>query len=341
MLPFVVPATLLTALGLALALEWIEQWATAQHWRLSHVALSLSTFAVLAGFNGFMLWDALVNGPLWFRDYTLYGLQYGAKQVFGELTPALLERDPNARVFISPSWANGTDQLLTFFVKPDLLARTQMGTVDDYLTNRRPLEASMFFVMMPQEYERAATSPKFKSVTVEQILPYPDGLPGFYVGQLAYADNVDAIFAAEREERQKPVVETLAVNGETLTVAHSLFDGGSLKDLFDGDAFTLARGQEANPLIIEIAFPTPRTVSTLRLTVGSMDNFTVNVAAFAPNTDQPVTYSNNFVSLPADPQVDIPLAQGPAPLIRLRLEIKNNLAGFPTNIHVREIAFQE
>ena len=33
-------------------------------------------------------------------------------------------------------------------------------------------------------------------------MAYPDGQPGFYFVRMRYADNVDTIFAAERQARQ-------------------------------------------------------------------------------------------------------------------------------------------
>ena len=54
-------------------------------------------FVVLSGASLWMLRDALTKGPLWFGDYGLYGMQYGAKQLFEEEIPAFLKEDPNAR----------------------------------------------------------------------------------------------------------------------------------------------------------------------------------------------------------------------------------------------------
>ncbi len=93
--------------------------------------------------------------------------------------------------------------------------------------------------------DRARASPKFKPIVVDEIVPYPDGTAGFYVRGLEYVDNISAIFAAERELRRELVRESVLFDGEPLIVAHSVFDGGSAQNIFDGDPFTLARGLEA------------------------------------------------------------------------------------------------
>jgi len=75
---------------------------------------------VLAGYNVFMLRDALVNGPTWFKDYGLGGMQYGADQIFGEIKnyftragykdhpdPLLVEWDRCGGAFLPPGYDQG------------------------------------------------------------------------------------------------------------------------------------------------------------------------------------------------------------------------------------------
>src|SRR5262249_45526843 len=149
----------------------------------------------------------------------------------------------------------------------------------DYYTSSQQDLTNTLLVMTPGEYQAAVKNPKFKSVQVERILPYPDGTPGFYFARLSYSDEAAALFAADEAARQKPVEETIQLDGQTVTVIHSRFDAGSLPDIFDGDRFTLARGEEANPLVIELQFPAPLTLGGLGLDLGSMDSFSVTVMA--------------------------------------------------------------
>jgi 4-amino-4-deoxy-L-arabinose transferase-like glycosyltransferase len=77
-------------------------------WTLSPTVTALAVFILLSGMNLAMLNDALRNGPLWFRDYGLGGMQYGAFQVFDAIEQ-FTEENPGTRIIFSPDWANGTD----------------------------------------------------------------------------------------------------------------------------------------------------------------------------------------------------------------------------------------
>ncbi|RME47884.1 MAG: hypothetical protein D6791_04735 [Chloroflexi bacterium] len=331
-LAFVVPASILAGLGL----EWLLSWATR---RIPYDLVAAGVFLVLLVTSFSMLRHALVEGPLWFRDYGLYGMQYGAKQLFEETIPQYLARDPNVRVMVSPTWANGTDRFISFFLPEDQRWRVQMYNVDYYLFDKRDLDPNVLLIMTPAEYEKARTSPKIKSVEIEQVIPYPDGTPGFYVGRMAYADNVDTIFAAERAARRQLVEEQVELDGQMVTVRHSRFDAGQVRDMLDGDRFTLARGQEANPLIIEFDFPQPRTVAGLAADFGSMD-FTLSVRLFAGEGTEPVTYTQTYRGLPPDPHVEIDFDRGPHTVSKVRFEIKNLKAGEFAHIHVRELTLR-
>jgi len=345
---FMVPATLITALGLAQVMEILSDptrflagfrgsWPKA--WRFPPTLISASVFVALAGFNVFMLRDALVNGPRWYTDYTLYGMQYGAKQVFGELVPTLLERDPPARIFVSPSWANGTDQFLPFFLEdPAQLARVQIRTVEEYLFQRTALDPANLFVMMPAEYTLAVNSPKFKPFAIDTTLFYPDGSTAFYVARLEYADNLDAIFTEEAAERRKPVEGQTMIDGQLVTARYSRLGSGDLIHIFDGDPFTLVRGLEANPFVIELTFPEPRSVSGLAGDFGSMD-FSLTVLLYPDGSEMPLPYAQPFTQNKPDPHVEMAFTDAPAQVSRLRLEVKHLSSGATGQIHIRELKF--
>jgi hypothetical protein len=251
--------------------------------------------------------------------------------------PAELAADPNVSVMVSSTWANGTDEFTRFFLTPTQQPRVLIRDVEYYTFAQHDL-ANTVLVMTPGEYQAALSDKKFKTVQVERVLPYPDGSPGFYFARLTYADDVDAIFAAELAERQKPVEETIPLDGQTVDVIHSRFDAGRLQDVFDGDTFTLARGQEANPMVIELHFPTPRALSGLTLDIGSMDSFSVTLMATVTGQAPATVFSQSYQSLPADPHLTLAFANGQQQVSVLRLEIKNLRSGDTAQIHVREIA---
>lgn len=327
-LAFVVPASLLISIGLDWALERVSS-------RLPSPAVELTCFGLFAVMSLWMLRDAVLNGPRWYADYGLYGMQYGAKQLF-EIIPEYLERDPAVEILLSPTWANGADLFPRFFLDPSDLPRVKTLNVDAFMVKKRPLTENMLFIMTHLEYDRARKSNKFKAVRVERVLPYPDGSPGFYFARLAYADNVDAIFAAEREARRRLVEAQVQIDDQLVKIRHSLLDAGRVNDMFDGDWYTLGRVMEANPAIIELTFPQPRSVSGIVGDFGSMD-FEWTIHLYAEGSKEPTTYKAIYRNMPPDPHVEITFDRGPEKVVKIRMEIKDLRTGETAKIHIREL----
>jgi 4-amino-4-deoxy-L-arabinose transferase-like glycosyltransferase len=327
-LSFVIPATVFTALGLAQVLQWLER-------RVARWQLALAAFVILSGINGWMLRDALVNGPTWNTDYGLYGMQYGARQVFGELIPRLLRENPTARVIVSPSWANGAHLFQEFFVPEAQWQRLEFQGMDHFRTGLRELDNTLL-IWPAEEYYNARDEPKFGELAVQEILPYPTGSPGFYVLRLSYAEDAREVFAAEAAALRQPVTETVTLAGQTVAITHSQLESGRLADVFDGDAFTVVRGAVDNPLFFDLRFATPRPITRLALTTGTMPQFTVRVRAYPPSG--PVwTTQQAYGNLDPDPTVTLVLDGAPARITRLLIEILDEQPGDPPHIHVREI----
>jgi 4-amino-4-deoxy-L-arabinose transferase-like glycosyltransferase len=333
-LAFIPPACVLIGLGLDAALDLLNKRARVPYWVTAGVL-----FLALSASSLWMLRDALTRGPLWYGDYGLYGMQYGARQIFEEALPELLAADPNTRISMTSTWANGADTFIRFFMPKDQAARVQMLNVDYYLGGRRDLDPNTIVVMTPNEYERAVASGKFQSVDVERMLPYPDGAPGFYFVRLAYADNLEAIVAQERAERSKPVQAQVTLDGQTVQVVHSQLDMGTPVNLFDGDTFTLVRGLEANPLMFEFTFPEPRPITGLGADFASMD-FNLTAKLYADAASEPLIYTETYRGLPPDPHVDMAFAGAPPLVQKIRLEIEQLNPGNEVHIHVRELDFK-
>lgn len=322
----VIPAALLTSIGLIAALEWI-----AKHWPYRPIALG--TFAVLAGFNLFMLNDALTNGPTWYTDYGLGGLQYGGQQLFEEVKQVLRE-SPQTRVFVSPTWANGADALLQFFAPDEL--RVQMGNIDAYLFSPLPLDDNTLLVMTTDEYQRASVEPKFTNVRIERTVKYPDGRDGFYFVRLNYSPQAGAIFAKEDAARRRPEETEILLDGQTVQVVHSRLDIGPITSAFDGDPFTLVRTVVDNPFVITLTFPEPRPLTGVTLTTATMDfNAAITLTL---DTGETQTYSRDYLQTGPDPTNDFPFDPAPArPIKAIRIEIKDLYAIGDAHLHVREI----
>ena len=258
---FIIPATLMTALGIEIGFQWLQtKWP-----KLRMAFLSVTLFITLAAFCSFMLGNALQNGPTWTTDYGLEGMQYGGEQVFTRAAEIAREQ-PNRTVLVSSTWANGSDILLRFFA--DDLPNITMGNINAYGLEYRPLDRNTLFVMTQEDVDYIYESGKFTDITVEEILPYPDGSPGFYLIRLDYVEDIEAILSEERESRQSLLSEELTILDRTVRVDYSMLDMNEIQHAFDDDPTTLIRTMEANPLRLKLTFSEPVDLSSVTLTIG-------------------------------------------------------------------------
>jgi hypothetical protein len=329
------PLALLGMIGLAAILEWGQ---SKLHIPSTWIASVL--FILLTSLSFFMLRDALVNGPTWFKDYSLYGMQYGAKQVFQDVVRTDLEQYPNRRYIVSPSWANGTEQFVAFFIPKNLQPRIRMGQPIDLIDTLKKNPTDLYFVATSDEYDKLINNPEFKDIKVEQMLPFPDGRPGFYVISLSVADDIDQIISAQQKLEVTPVEDTITLNDQTVRIIHSPLGGGSLQDVFDKNPDTLAKVIRANPFLFDLYLPAPIDTQNVVIQTGSLSSFTVTVSLYAPGATDPVTYTQTFQGLPPDPLVTMNFDKGPVKSARITIEIKDNTSGDTSQIHVRTIQFK-
>lgn len=258
---FIVPSTLLTALGLAALLDWLRRktpkW---QPWALPVAVCILAT-----AFSFWMLNDSLLRGPTWYRDYGLSGMQYGGRQVFTRAAE-IAQAEPQTTVLVSSTWANGTDVLMRYFA--DDLPNLKMGNINAFAAQYQPLDRSYLFVMTGEDLQFIGDSGKFTQVTIEETLPYPDGSDGFYFVRLAYIEDIQAILAAEREARQAMQTAWLSINGKTAKIQFPTLDMNEIDQIFDGDPTTLVRTLEANPLRLILDFSEPIDLRSVTLILG-------------------------------------------------------------------------
>lgn len=329
------PVALLSVLGLSEILQWIES-----RWYLKPVSISIAVFILLASISFYMLRDALVNGPTWFQDYSLYGMQYGAKQVFQDVVCVGLEQEPNRHYVVSPSWANGTEQFIDFFIPVQDRSRVSLGQPINFIPDIRKNPDSMYFIATFAEYDKLINDPEFQDIKVEQILPYPNHTPGFYVLTLHAADNIEELLAAEHLKNVTPLEDSIALNGQIIKIMHSPLGSGRLEDIFDQNPDTLARVLEANPFIFDLYPAIPLDTNSITVQTGSLAKFTITVTLYAPNSNQAITYTHTFENLPPDPSVNMKFENGPAKSSRIYIEIKDELSGTTSQIHVRTIEFK-
>ncbi|HEY4720338.1 MAG TPA: hypothetical protein VII92_00715, partial [Anaerolineae bacterium] len=329
-LAFVVPAAIMTALGLALVLSWPLK-------RINYRWLAIGCWVVLSAIGAVMTGDALVNGPFWYNNYGMYGLQYGGPQIFAAARD-YLQRSPDTQILVSPTWANGTDLLMYFFMPDE--RRVQMGNIDAFKYNQLPLPENLLFIMTADEYRRALDDPKFTDFRqARPPLKYPDGTDGFYFVQLHYSPQAGDIFAAETAARRQPVKENWTIDGEIVSTVHSQFGAGEIKHLFDGDTFTLIRTLVDNPFYIELTFPQPHPFTGATLTTGTL-NFALTIKAYTGENTAPQVYSHTYAGLGADPTVTLKFDPSPGMVQKIRIEVFDLNAGEEAKIHVREIKLQ-
>jgi hypothetical protein len=328
-LVMVIPITLLTTIGVDLLLQYIESP------KLTTARLSIALFAVLSLFNITMMRDALVNGPTWYTDYSLGGMQYGASQLFDAVLD-YKQKHPDVELRVSPSWANGSDVLARFF-SPDPMPFI-MGTIDEFLNNIKPLDKNLVFVVTPEEMEKIKTSGKFEVIQVDREISYPDGRPGFFFVRLQYAENVEEIFKEELERRRQLQEAVILIDDQATPVRHSTLDMGSPQALFDGNPSTVARTLEANPMVVELEFDEPRRIAGLMLVIGSTEA-QVTTRLFTSAEAEPVIYIHKIEGNVQQPQAEITFRE---PVIAqfLHLEILDLHQGEPGHVHVWEIEFK-
>jgi hypothetical protein len=359
-LNFLIPATILITFGLVSILGWAEHLrgrqrstgyepgneSSAVNARNDHPSqrrpvypwvenlFAISLMFVLALINFIMLRDALVNGPLWYQDYTLGGMQYGARQLFPTVQQFVIDH-PGTEAIVSPSWTNGADAVAQFFLPEGIPVR--LGSIEGYLFQHLPLGEQIVFVMIPSEFEKMQASGKFQQVKIEKILPYPNGKPGFYFVRLHYVDNILAILAAEKEQRRALLEDVVTIDGQAVQVRYSMLDMATIHHIFDGDDSTVARTLEANPFVIELVFPELRKINGIRTVIGSLQG-RLTVKLYATPGTTPIEYVQAITGSVSNPQISLDFGEAvPAQIVRLEFYDPN--AAEPAHIHVWEIEF--
>jgi hypothetical protein len=326
----VIPIGILTALGLHSALAWIEKKSRIPGWFVSSAAMLL-----LMGGSFTMLNDALTNGPTWYRDYGLYGMQYGAAQIFNDEVLSAVKQDPQRQYVVTPSWANGTEQFWEFFIPPELVGRVHLGQPIDYMADIRAGAQDWYFIALKEEYDAIRANPKFKDVQLKRTIAYPDGTTGFYVLTLRPADNLDQLLADEHIKNITPVEGHVAVNGVNYKVMYSPLGAGEIENVFDQDPDTYVRVIEANPMILDLYPEQPTSLQAVTIKLAAMDNFTVTISVDQPGLADPLIFQKNYENWPHEQDFTVEFGSAPLNVSRMKVEIKDELSGEKSMIHVR------
>jgi hypothetical protein len=325
LLSMVLPLTIACTIGLHHILTWVASITDIR----CHTRIFMILFSILIGFNGFLFYDALENGPLWSRKYGLHGMQYGTVQVFEEIETHL-SQSPDTTIDLSPNWANGTDVLARYFLGDPIpiQMRSIQGYMDDYL----PIDEDHLFIMTADEYEQALQERKFTDLKVDKIMPYPDGSPGFYFIRMHYSDEAISLFEEEQRQKQSIQETMLTLHGQTVLVRYSSLDMGEISEVFDSNPATLIRTAEINPIEIILEFEEEIIMSSMALRVGGAPIRT-SITLNPLETPSGSTYSQDLPETPNPRAVSITLPT-PQTIKSLRIQVRNLRDGENTRVHL-------
>ena len=331
LLSMVLPITIACALGVDHTAAWFDSIIGIKFPNWVYSAL----FAILVMFNGYLLYDALENGPLWSEKYSLHGMQYGAVQVFGEIEARLLNT-PDSVIDLSPNWANGTDVLARYFLDDPI--PIQMRSIQGYMDEYLPFQEDQLFIMTADEYRQALEEPKFTALQIDHIMPYPDGNPGFYFIQMRYSDQALSIFEEEQREKQAIQQNTLILLEQTVLVRHTGLDMGEIHHIFDNNPATLVRSAEVNPLEIILEFEDEIIISYVALRVGGTPTHIALTLDPQANPSGP-TYSLDLPETP-NPHEAVITLPAPQKISSLHIEVTNSRDPRDTHVHLWDVDIQ-
>lgn len=323
-----VPFAFLTCIGLDSHLRWLGGSLRNTFFPVAIVVLAL------LGSSIWMTHTAINKGPLWYQDYGLYGMQWGGKELSAEIK-TYQAKNPDAKIIVSPTWANNTDIILSFFLGDPL--PIEVNSIKDWTLNQKELDKSMVFILPPDDYQTAQTSNKFTNRELIRTLEWPNGETGFYFVRLEYVENVENLFEREKVKRSELEKSTISLLDQDVEVTHSPLDIGVISNAFDGNTNTVIRGLEANPLQILLEFSEPVSMRGIRLLVGLPPHI-LYVEISVEGKQQPLRYGKQSFGTEKNEWLNVNFT-GEFLVTRINLSLKENTANPNPHIHIWEIEF--
>ncbi len=325
----VIPAAFLTAVGADYVIDWVSRRSHQQK------SIDIYIFLLLIASNFLFLDKVLTDGPLWFNDYGMNGMQYGGEQVFGRIKE-IRKKDPKVPIVLSPDWANGTDVLARYHLGDPV--PVQLSSLNAYIQEQLVFSDATIFIMPPNDFINVISSRKFEPMQVLDTLFYPDGKPGFIFAHLKY--NKTAFYEFEKEKALRYSLEgtQVTIADEEEDAISSRLDMGGLQHLFDDNPITLIRSKESNPLVVEFSFAQPRIYHSIWLRIGG-EATQLSIYVIPEGSDTPLV---NSISVGNDSQlrkVSVPLATG-KPINRMRIEILSINDMEPSHVHLWDMGLE-
>jgi len=324
-----IPAAFFISIGLDYTLQAVYD-------RLKlKLSYNLAVCGLLVITNFWFLDKVLTEGPLWFNDYGMGGMQYGAEKVFHRIEE-IRKENPDVPIVMSPNWANGTDTLVRFFLGDPM--PIELASLNAYIEEFKPFSADTIFIIPPDELHNLINSAKFETIQVTDVIFYPDGKPGFVFAHLKYNTRAWQVFEEDKKTLDIMTVSHLQIDGRDASVASSLLDMGDAKNVFDNDPATLIRTKEANPLVLEIAFDQPVRYHAVSLRIGGS---ATRLTVYAASSDSDQVRTNSVVVKGSTElrKVKIPLPSD-KPFSRLRIEVKTVFDNTPAHVHLWDVGLE-
>lgn len=282
MLIAIIPVAMITSLGLAQCFEWLQQL------RIKRIILQSATATGFIAATVIMLLNVMNNSQTWIKDYGVGGIQWGAKQVFTK-SLELHEKYPQKRVRISGGWAWQADTLKMFFVPDEYPIET--GNADTFLDQYLPELSDFIFILIPEDFAKVVNSPIIGNYQVDEIIPLPNGEPGFYVTHFSYSPDVEQILESIRLEETRLVEEKIQLLGQDATIRHTRILEGEIRNIFDNDHETFLNTSKVNPLVVEVEFSKPILMKGVSAVVGSEN---VHLTIELTTTEGEFTFKEEF-----------------------------------------------
>jgi hypothetical protein len=113
------------------------------------------------------------------------------------------------------------------------------------------------------------TGARVVEATVTDLIAHPDGSAGFVMVRLREASNIHDILEAERAAASRPTYTDMVIDGQITRVGTTSIEDGFVGPVLNRAPNALVRFVGPNPTIVDVAYPSARSVSAIRLVLGA------------------------------------------------------------------------
>jgi 4-amino-4-deoxy-L-arabinose transferase-like glycosyltransferase len=305
-------------------------------WLAQLVRARLPRWVTLALVLTFLTAIVLLNERRYFQEY-VNGLPYQNTPV-GQLIARYIDSlPPDTQVYmVGCCWQDSMPEpnaVIYATLRPErfhVLEPTKLNC--DWLTLTPPPTVLVwsFHTPLPTPQLDACSN-----MLPAQLYTSQQGLPVFYAATLFNNQVVNAATAPGAEGLESSIV---TIDGQTANMNFSSLDMGEVGNLFDHQVETLIRGKGANPLILDIQLSQPRRVSTISMTLATMQHAQIQVEVTSEDGST-TRFSRDLIELSGMPDVELPIPNAPIQTRHLRIEVLDLAppGGDGPHIHVREL----